>query len=287
VDKKTIYRYISSLNEANIPVYTKKGRYGGFYIDEEFYMKPSNLSEEELQALLMATQILTEENGFVAEKSLQTAVSKIKSMCVNDNEELKCLNDTGCFKISEIGNLQSLEDKISKINYAINRGKTVSINYFSPNKNSLTIRKVDPYNLLFREGAWYIIGYCHKEDTVETFKVSRIKTLKITSEIYMVPHTFALKEYIDNNWGVFRGEKIKVTIKFNKNITDFIKEGKWHSTQQVEEQEDGAILLSIYLDDTDEIKKWIMGFGKDAEVIEPQKLREEIKSEIEQIYKKY
>lgn len=287
VDKKTIYRYINSLNKANIPVYTKKGRYGGFYIDEEFYMKPSRLTEDELQALLMATQILTEENGFASEKSLQTAVSKIKSICVNDSEELKCLNDTGFFKINEAGNLQDLEDKVSKINYAMNRGRTVSINYFSPNKNSLTIRKVDVYNLLFREGAWYIIGYCHMNDTLETFKLSRIKTLKVTSEIYMIPHTFSLKEYLNNNWGLFKGDKIKVSIKCNKDISDFIKDGKWHINQQIEEQENGTILLSVYLDDTNEIKSWVMSLGKNVEVIEPQKLREEIRTEIEEIYKKY
>ncbi|MBV7272309.1 YafY family transcriptional regulator [Clostridiaceae bacterium UIB06] len=287
VDKKTIYRYINSLNKANIPVHTKKGRYGGFYIDKEFYMKPSKLSEEELQALLMATQILTEKNGFVLEKNLQTAVSKIKNICINDNEELKCLNETGFFRMNEIGNLQDLEDKISKINYAINRGRSISINYFSLNRSSLTVKKVDAYNLLFREGGWYIIGYCHMNNTVETFKLSRIKTLKVTEEIYMIPRTFSLKEYLNNNWGVFKGEKIKVSIKFDKNVSDFIKNGKWHINQQIEDQEDGSILLNLYLDDTEEIKNWVMSLGKYAEIVEPKKLRDELKMEIEQIYKKY
>ncbi|WP_411680516.1 helix-turn-helix transcriptional regulator [Clostridium thailandense] len=287
VDKKTIYRYINSLNKANIPVHTKKGRYGGFYIDKEFYMKPSKLSEEELQALLMATQILTEKNGFVLEKNLQTAVSKIKNICINDNEELKCLNETGFFRMNKIGNLQDLEDKISKINYAINRGRSISINYFSLNRSSLTVKKVDAYSLLFREGGWYIIGYCHMNNTVETFKLSRIKTLKVTEEIYMIPRTFSLKEYLNNNWGVFKGEKIKVSIKFDKNVSDFIKNGKWHINQQIEDQEDGSILLNLYLDDTEEIKNWVMSLGKYAEIVEPKKLRDELKMEIEQIYKKY
>lgn len=287
VDKKTIYRYINSLNKANIPVHTKKGRYGGFYIDKEFYMKPSKLSEEELQALLMAAQILTEENGFSLEKNLQTAVSKIKNICINENEELRCLNDTGFFRLNEAGNLQDLEDKISKINYAMNRGRSISINYFSLNKNSLTVRKVDTYNLLFREGGWYIIGYCHMNDAVETFKLSRIKALKVTNEIYMTPHTFSLKEYLDNNWGVFKGEKTRVSIKCSKDISNFIKDGKWHINQQIEEQEDGSVLLNLYLNDTDEIKNWVMSLGKYAEIIEPKKFRDEMKAEIEQIYKKY
>jgi len=287
VDKKTIYRYISSLNKANIPVHTKKGRYGGFYIDEEFYMKPSKLSEEEIQSLLMATQILTEENGFTQQKELESAVSKIKSLCVNDNIELKSLNDNGDFKINHIGSLQNLEDKISKINYAMNRGRALSLNYFSINKNSLTIRKVDPYNLIFKSGAWYVIGYCHMKEQVETFKVSRIKSLKITDEIYMRPHNFQLKDYLESSWGLFTGEKTKITIKFDKDVDSFIKDTRWHTNQEIKTLEDGSVLFSVYVDETDNIKNWIMGFGKNAEVIEPSQIRNEIKQEIEEMYKKY
>lgn len=287
VDKKTIYRYISSLNKASIPVHTKKGRYGGFYIDEEFYMKPSKLSEDEIQSLLMATQILTEENGFIHQKHLESAVSKIKSFSVNDNMELKSLNDNGDFKINEIGSLQNLEDKISKINYSMNRGRALSLNYFSVNKNSLTIRKVDPYNLIFKSGAWYIIGYCHMKEKVETFKVSRIKSLKVTDEIYMRPHNFQLKDYLENCWGLFTGEKTKVIIKFDKDIQSFIKDTKWHVNQEIKSLEDGSVLFSVYVDETDGVKNWVMSFGKNAEVMEPSELRDEIKQEVQEMYKKY
>lgn len=287
VDKKTIYRYINSLNMANIPVHTKKGRYGGFYIDEEFYMKPSKLSEEELQSLLIASQILTEENGFIHEKNLQRAIAKVKSLSVNDDNELKNLNDNGCFKINEIGSLQSFEDKVSKINYAMSRGRALNISYFSMNKNSVDVGNLDVYNLIFREGAWYVIGYFHRKDSIETFKVSRIKSLKTTDEIYMRPHDFFLKDYLKSNLELFRGDKIKVTIKFNEEVASFIKDGKWHISEELKDLQDGSVLFTVYLDETDEMKKWIMGFGKSAEVVEPQELREDIKKELEEMYKRY
>lgn len=287
VDKKTIYRYINSLNMANIPVHTKKGRYGGFYIDKEFYMKPSKLSEEELQSLLMASQILTEENGFIHEKDLQRAIAKIKSLSINNDDELQNLNDNGYFKISEIGTLQNLEDKISKINYAMSRGRAISISYFSINKNSVNLEKLDAYNLIFKEGLWYVIGYCHRKDSIEAFEVSRIKDFKITNEIYMRPYDFSLKDYLKNNLTLFKGEKIKITIKFNEEVSSFIKDGKWHVSEELEHLKDGSVLFTMHLDETDEIIKWIMGFGKNAEIIEPQELREEIKKELEEMYKIY
>lgn len=287
VDKKTIYRYINSLNEANIPIHTKKGRYGGFYIDKEFYMKPSKLNEEELQSLLMASHVLTEENGFVGEKSLKTAIEKIKSLCINEDNQLKYLNDSGSFNANEIGSLQSLEDKIAKINYAMSRGRTLSLNYLSLNKNNLTIEKLDCYNLIFREGAWHAIGYNHRKDSVQTFRVSRISSLKITDEIYMRPYNFSLKDYIRDNWGSFKEGKIKVTIKFSEEAVPLIKSGKWHISEELEILEDGSVLFNLYVDETGELKNWVIGFGRNAELIEPQQLREEIKQELAEMCKKY
>ncbi len=290
VDKKTIYRYINSLNKASIPIHTKKGRYGGFYIDQEFYMKPSKFSQEEIQALLMTTQILTEENGFMYEKDLQKAVEKIKSLYINSDSELKFLNKTRNFKIDKAGNFQNLEDKISKINYAMSRGRTLSINYFFINKNDSIIKKVDPYNLIFRDGEWNIIGYSYVSDEVEIFKLSRIESLKITDEIYMRPHTFSLKGYLQENLSIFKDDKNKIIIKFNKKIKDFIKDKRWYINQDMENLQDGSILLNIYLDglqEIEELKTWILGFGKNAEVIEPIILREKIKEEVEIMLKQY
>ena len=287
VDKKTIYRYIRNLNEACIPIYTKKGRNGGFYIDENFYIKPSNLSENELKSLLMAQEILTAKNGFMYEKDLKNAIFKIKSVNVNKNEDLNEINSNKNFSINYAGSMENLEDKISKINYSMSRGRSLSINYFSVNKNNLTMRKVDPYDLIFKEGDWHIIGYCHMKGDVCSFKLNRIKNLKISNDIYMKPHTFSLKEYLDKNWGIFTGDKIKVVVKFSQRKAAFIKDTTWHIYQNIDQIEGGKILFTIYLNEVEDIKKWVLSFGKDAEVIEPIELREDIKRELEELYKKY
>ncbi|OAA84893.1 helix-turn-helix transcriptional regulator [Clostridium ljungdahlii] len=287
VDKKTIYRYIRNLNEASVPIYTIKGRNGGFYIDQNFYIKPSNLSENELEALLMAEEILTSKNGFVYEKDLKNAIFKVKSINVNKNKDLSKINSNKNFSINYVGSMENLEDKISKINYSMSRGRSLSINYFSVNKNNLTMRKIDPYDLIFKEGDWYIIGYCHMKGDIRSFKLNRVKNLKISKDIYMRPHTFSLKEYLDKNWGIFMGDKIKVVIKFSEKEAAFIKDTTWHIHQHIDQLKGGKILFTIYLNELEDIKKWILSFGKNAEVIEPIELRKNIKKELEELYKRY
>lgn len=287
VDKKTIYRYIKNLNEAYVPIHTKKGRNGEFYIDKNFYIKSSNLNENEFKALLMAEEILTEKNGFIYEKDLKNAISKVKNVNTNENEDLNGISVNKDFSINYVGSMENLESKISKINYSMSRGRSLNINYFSINKNNLTMRKVDPYDLIFKEGNWYIIGYCHMKGDIRNFKLNRVKSLKISNDIYMRPHTFSLKEYLEKNWGAFMGDKIKVVIKFSEKEADFIKDTTWHIHQHIVDLEDGSILFIMYLNQMEDVKEWVMGFGINAEVIEPIGLRNDIKRELEELYKKY
>ncbi|MBP2032782.1 putative DNA-binding transcriptional regulator YafY [Clostridium algifaecis] len=287
VDKKTIYRYIDSLNKANIPVHTVKGRYGGFYIDKNFYMKPFNLTKEELKSLIMSTYLLTKENGFIYENQLKDAVCKIKQLSLNNSEEFNDFRDTGLFSLELIGNEESLEEKISKINISMNRGRSLSIDYFSINKNDSSMVKVDPYNLIFKEGSWYVIGYCDVKNDVDVFDLTRIKSLKITKDVYMRPHNFSLNEFLNKNCCTFNENKTKVVIKFTGKSVAFIKSCKWHINQHIKELSKDSILFTIYLDGTDDVKAWILGFGKDAEIIEPLYLRNEIKQEIDELNEKY
>lgn len=287
VDKKTIYRYIDSLNEANIPVRTKKGRYGGFHIDEKFCMKPGKLSKNEIEALMMATEILTNENGFYYEFELKNAVSKIMSTELNLNVELQDLKDLEEFKIKNIGCSNKLDKKIAEINFAMQRGKTINIDYYSINKNDITVHKVDSYNLLFSKGSWYMAGYSYFSDRIEIFNLSRINKVEITNEIYMKPSSFSLEEYWDKNITVFREEQKEVKIRFCGKAISTIKKGIWCENQEIEEYEDGSVMLHMYVEDIGEIKKWIMGFGSDAEIIEPQELRTEIMDDIKLLVKKY
>lgn len=235
----------------------------------------------------MAEEILTSKNGFVYEKDLKNAIFKVKSVNVNKNEDLSKINDNKNFSINYVGNMENLEDKISKINYSMSRGRSLSINYFSVNKNNLTMRKIDPYDLIFKEGDWYIIGYCHMKGDIRSFKLNRVKNLKISKDIYMRPHTFSLKEYLDKNWGIFMGDKIKVVIKFSEKEAAFIKDTTWHIHQHIDQLEGGKILFTIYLNELEDIKKWVLSFGKDAEIIEPIELRKDIKRELEELYKIY
>ncbi|MEA4826369.1 MAG: YafY family protein [Clostridium sp.] len=287
VDKKTIYRYIDTLQMSNVPVESKKGRYGGFYINKEFYMKYPKLDRNELQALLLASKILTKENGFFYADEFQKAIIKIKNTFLSDDSEIGDLKEGISFKINEAGNLEKFNDMISKINYSISKGKILDIKYYSINKDSETNRRINPYTIFCKRGVWYLIAYCHTQKEEKTFRISRIKSINITNDKFIKPRDFHLKEYLNKSWEVFREDQVLVKVKFDKSVTSFIQESEWLPNQEIELLKDENIVFKAYVSDLGEIKKWILGFGCNAEVLEPLSLREEIKQDTSNLLDKY
>jgi|GEM_PF-1260661 len=287
VDKKTIYRYIENLQLSNIPVESKKGRYGGFYINKDFYIKYPKLESEEMQALLLASKILSKENGFFYSDELKKAIVKIKGCSLNEDDNLFDFKENIAFELNKAGNLENFNDIVSKINYSVSKGKVICIKYFSTSRNSEVEIKANPYTIFCKNGIWYLIGYCHSLNRERTFEICRIKQLKVTNDIFIKPKNFSLKDYLKNSWNLPLENKIKVKIKFNKAVTEFIEEGRWLRDQQIEKTNDGNTIFYTYVNELGEIKNWLLGFGTNAEVLEPEELRNDVYKEIAGMAKLY
>ena len=70
---------------------------------------------------------------------------------------------------------RDLSQRLSKIETAISRRKTIEFTYFTMERGDTSKRKVDPYHLVFRGGQFYLIGYSHEREAVRVFRLSRIQ----------------------------------------------------------------------------------------------------------------
>jgi proteasome accessory factor C len=70
---------------------------------------------------------------------------------------------------------RDLSQRLSKIETAISRRKTIEFTYYTMERDETEKRKVDPYHLVFRGGQFYLIGHSHERDAVRVFRLSRIQ----------------------------------------------------------------------------------------------------------------
>ena len=83
--------------------------------------------------------------------------------------------------------------------------------------------------------------------------------------------------------GIFRGKETEVRIRFRPSAAPFIAEREWHETQELASENDGSVVLTMRVADTLELRRWVMSFGSEAEVLEPDSLRQEIRNEAQAI----
>ena len=69
---------------------------------------------------------------------------------------------------------RELSQRLSKVETAIFRRKTILFEYYTLGRDDQSKRKVDPYHLLFRGGQFYLVGYAHERDDIRVFRLSRI-----------------------------------------------------------------------------------------------------------------
>jgi proteasome accessory factor BC len=139
---------------------------------ENFYLDAIKFSDEELAALSTALLLLT-DGGFAYAEPLRLALQQVAWGHPNPLNEGERAPVEMAMTASAGG--RDLSQRLSKIETAISRRKTIEFTYFTMERGETEKRKVDPYHLVFRGGQFYLIGHSHERDAVRVFRLSRIQ----------------------------------------------------------------------------------------------------------------
>jgi len=107
--------------------------------------------------------------------------------------------------------------------------------------------------------------------------------INLTGERFAVPTDFDADEFMKASFDVFQGQPTHVKVLFTPNAAGYVREKVWHSSQKICERADGSVILEVDVAGIKEIKHWILRWGSQAQVLEPDSLREEIRSEAAEI----
>ncbi len=139
---------------------------------ENFYLDPIKFTDDELAALSTALMLLT-DGGFAYAEPLRLALQQVAWGHPNPLSEGERAPVEMAMTASAGG--RDLSQRLSKIETAISRRKTIEFTYYTMERGETEKRKVDPYHLVFRGGQFYLIGHSHERDAVRVFRLSRIQ----------------------------------------------------------------------------------------------------------------
>ncbi|NQT13486.1 MAG: WYL domain-containing protein, partial [Planctomycetes bacterium] len=159
--------------------------------------------------------------------------------------------------------------------------RAVFITYRSLRATESITYDIYPYGLTHHRGSLYLIGWAPDHNQIRHWKVDRIENAEITPVHFDPPDDFDLNEHMAKSFGVFHGEgEVHVKVRFSPTVARYVQEKTWHASQSLTAQKDGSLIGKFDLDGTEEVKRWVLSFGRYAEVVEPEELRSEMAEEL-------
>ena len=286
VATKTIHRDIEFMRDRlNLPIEFDGHRNGYHYTEEVSAFPNIQITEGELFALVVAEKALQQYRGTNFEKPLLSAIRKME----------QALPDTISLNLADIEQTISFRTRAEPIldlkifdalAKAVSQRKQLELAYRKPGQRQAEKRLVDPYHLANINGEWFLFAYDHARKDIRTFVPARIQSVQPTGKTFERSQKFSLEKRLRDSFGVHSGEgEFEVVIRFNSRVADYIREKKWHESQQLRALKGGGVELRMKLSSLIEIERWILGWGGDAQVLKPRELAEAVKKSAKAILK--
>jgi len=182
----------------------------------------------------------------------------------------------------------ALETVISDMLLAIRDKKKCEVSYESFSSGTVKTYRVHPLTLFEHNGGLYAYVFQAYYQKIIILALERIRDLKLTAETFEIPEGYDAQKRLSDPFGIVLQDKpFTARIRFAEEQAPYIRERMWPEGTLIEEREDGNIILNVTTAGAYELKKWILGFGNAAEILEPEWLRKEFVAELAGIVKVY
>ncbi len=277
VSTKSIQRDLDFMRDRLLLPIEYQPQRGGYHYTAAVTSFPTmHITEGELVALVIAEKALQQYRGTQFEKPLLSAIRKIEqSLPDTISLNLADIEQTISFRTraEPILNLE-IFDTLAK---ATAQRQQLNLTYRKAGSATEETRLIDPYHLANINGEWYLFAYDHARKDLRTFVPARVQSVKLTGRQFARPQQFSLEKRLRDSFGVHSGaEAQEIVLRFNARVADYIREKKWHPSQQLRELKQGHIELRLTLSSLIEIQRWVLSWGGDAQVIKPRELRESV-----------
>ena len=275
VTKRTIQRDIDVLEAAGFPVISQS-RDGTVYwrlLDSTKESAELSFTLPELMALYFSRDLLKVLRGSPMQEALDSALQKIGArLPASGHDLLRRLKEQTAVSVTGWKNYSKSSETISALNRAIRRHLTVRITHKPLKVPEVRTRIVDPYRLWYTGGGLYLVVYDHGKSAIRTFAVERISGVSTTNQRFEIQEGFDFEAFQRTAFPVHGGTPQLVRIRFSPDQAPYIMERHWHDSQKLYPQDNGSVILELQVASLWEVKRWLFGWGADAEVLTPKNL---------------
>jgi len=277
VGVRTAYRDLDFLrDEFRAPIEYDRVRGTYLLTDTTVSLPPVALNQGEVVGLFFAEKVLAQYRGTPYEAEIASAFRKIQSLMP---EEVQVLPDRILSYLSlDLGPLPQGDAAVfRKVVEALSRRRRLLVRYGSLSSGRTRDRVIEPYRVFNLKGDWYVAAFDHRRRAVRDFALHRVRKATLTDEPYQPDPAFDFKAYMADAFSIEKGGRpVNVAIRFAPRQARWIREKRWHRSARIQERLDGGCVLRMKVAVTSELRRWVMQFGDEAEVVGPRGLRRQV-----------
>lgn len=272
VSVRTIHRDLLDLSSAGFPVTSQQGIGGGVSLLPNFRYNKAAFNKEDMNVILAAIQGLASIDDSTG---IKTLLAKLR---FNQDDKMLLENDI-IIDFSSWNHNSTMIEKIKAVRTAIANRRLLEMEYYGG--SGYYHRNIEPYKLIFKQGNWYLFGYCRYKNDFRIFKVNRMTGIHISEEAFAEREDYIIpplqSDFAD-------GSGTSITVRMDKSL-EYLAVDFFGLENMTREKDD--IFVTFQTQHIEWVISTFAGLGDKAEIIAPETLREEMKQFLQQMQRLY
>ena len=288
VSKRTVQLDIQMMRSdklgynAPIIVYDKKYYK---YEDEEYSITDIPLNESDMSVLSETVEMLKQFKDFSLFSELGGIIHRLEDKVYSEKTKR-----TAIIHLDKNENLKGLEH-LDTLYQAILKKMVLKITYQSFKARQASVITIHPFILKEFNNRWFLVGRTSPKKPIVNLALDRIESIDYDLDMEYREEHFDGDEYYRNTFGVtvLAEEHVQeIQLKIDRSNAPYVTTKPIHHSQKVlEVNQDGSIVVSVFLHINFELERLILGFGDSIKVLKPRLLRKRILGKLERSIKNY
>jgi predicted DNA-binding transcriptional regulator YafY len=290
VSERTVYRDIDALSAAGVPIYSEAGPEGGFALLENYRTTLTGLTDGEVRALFMlSVPAPLAELG--VSRELRSALRKLSAALpaarrpAEERVRQRFYLDSTWW---DAGDLSA--PHLQTVHQAVWQDRKLRLTY-RPLPMLALEQIAEPYSLVAKAGVWYVV--CASNGRMRVHRVSDLLDAHLLDEHFGRQPDFDLAAF----WQAWCLEQeqnravypvvVRVAPEFVQALSMYLGAAIRAKLEQAQADAAGWLVLELEFASLEAARDRLLGFGRGAQVIKPQALRQSVLDYAEQIVALY
>ncbi|MBX3605676.1 MAG: YafY family transcriptional regulator [Piscinibacter sp.] len=292
VSERTILRDVDQLSAAGVPLWAERGRQGGFRLQPGWSTELTGMTEPEAHALLLAGIPGPATELGLGEAAVSARLKLVASLPAPLREQAARVADRLHIDPVDWYRTPDAPALLRDVADAVWRARRIRVRYASWERT--TWRELEPLGLVLKAGAWYVTARPVGRSEARTYRLSSMQALAPGGGAFRRPRDFDLARYWRESAARFEAElcPLQARVLVSPRALGWLAHGRDRFValpqgQGPEPRSTGWQEILLPLESVDQGARRILGFGGEAEVIEPAALRARVAALAEGLHRRH